>query len=307
MAVGKALNKGFHGSQETGKVPDIAMPNYNETPMIQNAAPDPWQAQQQSQQPHNPLIQVPDELPSDVRQEMDAADNNYAQPNESEAQPVQEYPRQPSAQESFKEIRDAKAKAERERDAILSQMLEMQSRMQQDQQRSIQKVHEEPEQDYQIDDDSLVEGKVVKQVNKKLKNLEKQLEAYQNQSHVATVESKIRSSYPDFDKVVSKENVEILNERFPEIARTLRDTQDLYDKASSAYTVIKQFGIGRDTRYDEDKVKAVANAQKPRPLASVSPTQGDSPLSRANAFANGMTEDLKEQLRKEMYAARKAM
>ncbi len=47
------------------------------------------------------------------------------------------------------------------------------------------------------------------------------------------------------------------------------------------------------------------NASKPKPLASVNPQQGDSPLSRANAFANGLTEELKDQLRKEMSESRR--
>ena len=49
-----------------------------------------------------------------------------------------------------------------------------------------------------------------------------------------------------------------------------------------------------------DKAKAVINAQKPRPLTSISPQQGDSPLSKANAFANGLTPELQAQLLKEM-------
>ena len=37
----------------------------------------------------------------------------------------------------------------------------------------------------------------------------------------------------------------------------------------------------------------------------MSPQQGDSPLSRANAFANGLTPELRVQLIKEMEEARK--
>ena len=57
--------------------------------------------------------------------------------------------------------------------------------------------------------------------------------------------------------------------------------------------------------YKTDRELAQKNASKPKPLASVSPQQGDSPLSRANAFANGLTNELKAQLRKEMEEARK--
>jgi hypothetical protein len=54
-----------------------------------------------------------------------------------------------------------------------------------------------------------------------------------------------------------------------------------------------------------DRAAAQKNASKPKPLASVSPQQGDSPLSRANAFANGLTPELQKQLRQEMEEARK--
>jgi hypothetical protein len=56
-----------------------------------------------------------------------------------------------------------------------------------------------------------------------------------------------------------------------------------------------------------DKLRAQKNAAKPKPLASVNPQQGDSPLSKANAFANGLTDDLKKQLRKEMEDARRSI
>jgi len=48
-----------------------------------------------------------------------------------------------------------------------------------------------------------------------------------------------------------------------------------------------------------------ANTAKPRPLTSVSPQSGESPLSRANAFAEGLTPELKKNLFKEMQEAKK--
>ena len=49
-----------------------------------------------------------------------------------------------------------------------------------------------------------------------------------------------------------------------------------------------------------DKEKVKTNIYKPHPAASLSPQPGDNPLTRANAFADGLTDQLKEQLRKEM-------
>ena len=40
-------------------------------------------------------------------------------------------------------------------------------------------------------------------------------------------------------------------------------------------------------------------------MVSINPTQGESALAKANAFANGLTPELKDQLYREMQAARR--
>lgn len=307
MAIGKSINKkSFYGGSETGTTPDIAMPPYDQESPITQAAPNPWDMQNREQQG---VAQVPNELPEDVMQAMDQEESESSL---EESEPILETNSQSkinkSPQESFKAIREAKERAERERDALFSQMVEMQNRMQSKQETSAPK--QEPvydDSDLSINEDDLVDGRYASKVANRIKNLESQLKNYQNQSHEAVVEARIRATFPDFESVVSKENVQMLNDQFPDIAKSLRDTQDIFSKASAAYTVIKKFGIHQESVYANDRAKAIINTQKPRPLASVSPQQGDSPLSKANAFANGMTSELKEQLRKEMYAARKAM
>ena len=309
MAYGKPLNnKSFYAnSQGASGAPDIAMPPLDHTPAIASAAPDPWQAQQ-TQPQNNPFGAVPDELPQEVRQEMQQMESGEEQVEEQQPVQAQQQEQQKQDHPNFRAIRDAKEKAERERDAILSQMLEMQQRMQSMQQPKQQEEAPVEDYDFDIDADALAEGKHVKKLVARQKAMEQQLKRYQAQSEEVAVEARIRTQFPDFEKVVSRENVEMLNAQFPEIAKTLRDTPDIYNKAAAAYTVIKNFGIHKDTpQYENDRAKAISNAQKPRPLASVNPTQGVSPLSKANAFANGMTDELKEQLRKEMFAARRAM
>lgn len=310
--MGKPLNKKsfYAGNQVEGGTPDIAMPDYNQEAPITQSAPDPWQAQALQQQPHNPLMAVPDEIPDDVAKEMALQDNSeYESESTGEEQvqePVQNQQRNTkSAQESFRDVRAAKEKAERERDVLMQQMLQMQMQQQQPKPQQ-QAAEEEPDMDFDIDADALVEGKHVKKLAAAYKSMQKQMREYQSQTQAVTVEARIRSQYPDFEKVVSQENIAILNEQYPEVAATLRDTPDMFNKAATAYSVIKNFGIHKQTTYAPDRAKALANAQKPRPLTSVSPQQGDSALSKANAFANGMTDELKSQLLQEMHAARRA-
>ena len=64
----------------------------------------------------------------------------------------------------------------------------------------------------------------------------------------------------------------------------------------------------QDPVLQNDRARVIKNSAKPRPLASVNPQQGDSPLSKANAFANGeFTEADRKRAWAEMVAARKNM
>lgn len=232
-------------------------------------------------------------LPQEMQEAISAP-----QPQEFEAQPVSPEPQEAPQQETqesdaarnFRALREAKEKAERERDEMLRMITQVQS------QKKAAPIEEED--DIHLNPDDLVEWK---HVDKKIKKLESQIKNYQSQSAVAVTEARLKSQYPDFDSVVSQQNVAQLSSQYPELANALASTSDLYSQAVSAYTLIKKLGISpEDDTYARDRERAKVNASKPRPLASVSPQQGDSPLSRANAFAQGLTEDLKNQLHKEM-------
>ena len=160
---------------------------------------------------------------------------------------------------------------------------------------------EEPEQDDNLAPDALVEKRHLSRYDKKIQNLENQIKAYQEQSVSMSAEQQLKSKYADFDTIVNKDNLEMLKLTYPELAQTIYNNPDLYTKGASAYTIIKQMGIAPGTSLNQDKERAERNLAKPRPLASVASSQGnESPLQRANAFANGLTEELRQQLHKEM-------
>lgn len=220
---------------------------------------------------------------------------------EEAPQPEVEAPEEDLQAKNIREMRLTKERAERERDEAFQLMQKMKN-----EQEKVVKPEPEPEEeiDLGIGDDEWVEPKHLKKVTKEIRDLKKQLKNYQQASTSATTEAKLKSKYSDFDQVVSKENVEALVRDYPELGDTLRANTDLYSQAVTAYTMIKQMGVYKEDNYTADKAKAEANAGKPRPLAAVSPQQGEGPLTRANAFANGLTEELKAQLLKEMSDAR---
>ncbi len=299
----KAIRESAYAAAEgKGKFKTIEMPP--EGYVMGGPEVIPSQESYQQSQPESPFGQVPDKLPQDT---VDAMQESQELEQVEEVEEVEQVVQvKPTPQDSFRSVREAKEKAERERDVWMNQVLELQSKVKT--QEPIK--YEEPvDTDFAIDEDALVEGKYVKKVVNEIKALKKQLESFQQQTSQTSVEAKIKANYPDFESVVSKENVDLLNEQYPEIAQSLKDTRDIYAKASAAYTVMKKFGIGQLAQDNivkqAEKVKAVLNTQKPRPLTSISPQQGDTPLSKANAFANGLTKDLQAQLLKEMMDAKK--
>lgn len=243
---------------------------------------------------------IPSQLPTQTMDDLPPAPEGY-EPEESHIQEeVHESPEaaiassKPSSKdENMARLRQQKEKAERERDELLNHLKKMQEPRQ---------AQKQEEHEAELGPDDLVEWKYVQ---KKFKNLEEKISNQYAQQEQYSAESRLKSHYPDFDNIVNKENIDMLRSLYPDLASTIAtSTSDLYAKGSSAYTMIKKLGIVPDENVIQDRQRAQANSAKPRPLSSVNNPQGD-PLSRANAFANGLTDELKKALHKEMTEARK--
>lgn len=203
---------------------------------------------------------------------------------------------------NFRAVREAAERAARERDEALRKLQDYEARYAKPQQ---PEPEEETDIDFNVKDDDLVEGKHLQKMKSYIKKLEANQKAFQKKASEATAETRLKSQYPDFDKVMTVENMRALSESYPELASSVNSGGDLYNKAVSVYTLIKKFGIYEDQPYSAEKDRILANQAKPKPLTSISPQQGDTPLSRANVFANGLTDELKKKLREEMAAASK--
>ena len=218
-------------------------------------------------------------------------------PVEETKQVAQAAPQESNADRNFRALREKTERIERENNEMARQLAAYNQQAQ-------TRPQEEPEVDDNLAPDALIEKRHLSRYDKKIQKLENQLKAYQEQSVSLSAESQLKSKYSDFDTIVNKDNLEMLKLTYPELAQTIYNNPDLYTKGASAYTIIKQMGIAPGTSQDANREQAERNLAKPRPLASVASSQGnDSPLQRANAFANGLTEELATQLRKEMAEA----
>lgn len=193
---------------------------------------------------------------------------------------------------NFRQLRKEAETAQRERDLMARELREIRAKL--EPQRT-----EEPEEDIRINPDDFVEGKHLDAYGRKLKKLENEMIQARHQSEQISAEALIRSKFPDFDSVVTAESLQRLQQDHPEIAATISTNKDLQTQATAAYKIIKQL-IVQKPNYDVEQAIIDKNQAKPKPLASLSPQSSDSPLTHANAFANGLTQDLKDRLYKEM-------
>jgi adenylate cyclase class IV len=195
-------------------------------------------------------------------------------------------PQESEGERNFRVLRQEKSRVEKERDEMQRKLKELEAKAESE--------------EFTVGDDDIVEGKHLTKTIKEVRKLREEVRTYQAQAAAMSVESRLRNSYNDFDKIVTADNIKKLGEQYPELAVSIDATHDLYDKAASVYTLIKKFGLNESDPYMEEKQRVQANAVKPRPLASVSPQQGAGALDNANMFANGLTPELRARLNKEM-------
>lgn len=120
----------------------------------------------------------------------------------------------------------------------------------------------------------------------------------------ATLDERIKNKFPDFDNVVTKENIEIFQQNEPELAKSLKAlADDPYSQAAAAYKLLKKHGMGVTAEVEKNKQKAEENSKKPVSVQSVA--KQPSAVGNAHAFENGLTPELKKQLWSEMQEAAK--
>lgn len=246
-----------------------------------------------------PVYEQPEEHVQDESSQYVNQDLPEEIEEEIEEQPVKES----KNQQNLRMLREKAQRAdqlEKERDELLKHVLSSQTRPEQKIVKEVEHVEEDYLSSIGLDDDSLVEGKHFKAYLKKQRELEKELAQYKQKSTMDSVEMKLKSQYQDFDRVVSAENLSQLRQMNPELAEVILATPDIYKQGSIAYQMIKQYGIHKDASVNIDKQIMAKNATKPRATATASPQVGSTPMSQANLFANGLTDDVKKALYREM-------
>lgn len=125
--------------------------------------------------------------------------------------------------------------------------------------------------DYDDDHDS-EEKRIQREVERILSERDKKNASAEEERRKHEVPVRLRQDYNDFDKIVTTENLDYLEFKYPEVANALKHTPEGYDKWKNAYQAVKRFvpSAGQDPKKAED------NLAKPRSMASGVASTGDS-------------------------------
>ena len=212
------------------------------------------------------------------------------QPQDNHAPQVEQSEETSDKEKNFLRLRDTKEQLERE-NRDLKQAMEQYNKP--------KAPAQEEDDGLKIEDDDLVEGKIVKQLYREIKNLKTSYE----QERLTTIPERLRNKFSDFDQVVTQENVEKLKHSEPELYASITSGTDLYGKGVSAYKTLKALGIVKTDTYKEEKQAVQRNHERP---VSAQAIKGQGALAEANIFAKGLTPELRKQLQREMSEAVKA-
>ena len=206
-----------------------------------------------------------------------------------EEKPV-EQPKESQKEQNLRILRERAERAER-RAAEMEQLMQQQKQQQYQQPQQVQQV--EHQEEFRMEDDAYLDGKKFnnylerkKQEDRKQREENQRL---QQQILSSLAEQRIRTELPDFDQVVSAENLKNLAAVKGESYQSMMSNPDLYAKAKTAYDMIKGYGLNED--YSDMNKKIADNKSKPRAAASVAPQQADTPLSRVGDYDRRILTD----------------
>lgn len=159
------------------------------------------------------------------------------------------------------------------------------------------------EDDFGIEDDSLIEGKHLKKYVRSMQEQLKQTKQQLDNFNMTSAEMQLKNKFNDFDAIVTDENLQRLAQAKPSLYRSIQSNPDLRDKGETAYDAIKMFL--QPAKFESEDKRIEENRSKPRNAATVNPQASDSPLSRTGDYDRRvLTEARKDELYREMLRAK---
>lgn len=240
------------------------------------------------------------ELDVAVAQAMTEMQPETPQP-QVEAQPIEVQPTQsvqPKPSESFREIRE-----QLERERLRNMEIEERLRRQEEMLRAQTQQQPQEEHEYTVADDAILEGKDFNKLNKQQKRArEEDRRRYDEElqkTQAMVIEQRLMLEHPDYLQVMTSENLAKLERTKPHLARAIMSTKDPYDMRKTTFEAIKDYVIKEENKELELKAqqeKIAKNQARAIPTTSGVANPSGSPLTKAHAYATGLTDERKKEI-----------
>jgi hypothetical protein len=146
-----------------------------------------------------------------------------------------------------------------------------------------------PGNSYEYAEDESEDARIEKKVQAAIAAREQEAERKRQQREQEEYPQRLVQSIPDFNNVVTTENMDYLDYHHPEIARILKRLPDGYDKWSDVYSAIKKY-VPNSTTAKKEAAKAEFNNSKPKSMS----TLNAGPTGQVTS-GNRLSEDKKQQ------------
>lgn len=162
------------------------------------------------------------------------------QHEEPKTESVQKEVQEDSQERNWRATRNRISELEKElkrKEELLEKVI---SRVEPQPQKMVQEEPEEPDEEY------IPKGKVKRLARKEVEPLEQKLERLEQEiqrKNQYDLINGLRTRYNDFDDVVNADTLAILEEKEPELAKTIEDLKDPYKIGFQAYKIIKSLGL----------------------------------------------------------------
>ncbi len=123
------------------------------------------------------------------------------------------------------------------------------------------------------------EQRIDRRVEAAIKQREAEAERKRLERERQETPEKLQSTYKDFNKVCTAENLDYLEYHYPEVAKPFAYMPEGFDKWASIYQAVKRFVPTTDAKHDI--AKAEKNLQKPGSISSAGNTQGGNAMPGA--------------------------
>jgi hypothetical protein len=191
------------------------------------------------------------------------------QPDEQKAAETTQQKNFRLARESLDREKQERMRAERERDEAFNILRDLERR-------ALEAKAPKPSAEEEfLDDDA-------KKLHREIQELKKMQQRQNQQSYQDQVERRLRKEYPEFDRLMTEENIANFARSNPRRASILQKETDLYLQAAETIEGILEMQ-SRQAPYSQDRNKMLQNAKKPKTTSPV-PGQSSSPLVN---LANG--------------------